>query len=63
MSKDTSDSTNIGFSDIESFVRERAQAFIQSILEEEVEEFLGRRKSERRAFNFGGHTVGHRSPE
>ena len=34
---------------LEGFVRMRAQEFIQGVLEEEVEEFLGRKKSERRA--------------
>lgn len=34
---------------LEELVREQAQAFVQRILEEEVTEFLGRRKSERRA--------------
>jgi transposase-like protein len=34
---------------LEGFVREKAQELIQSILEEEVTELLGRRKSERRA--------------
>ena len=35
------------FEDLESFVRGRVQAFIQSILDEEVTELLGREKSER----------------
>ncbi len=34
---------------LEGLVREKAQEFIQEILEEEVTEFLGRRKSERKA--------------
>ena len=34
---------------LEELVREQAQAFMQRILEEEVTELLGRRKSERRA--------------
>jgi hypothetical protein len=34
---------------LEELVREQAQAFVQKILEEEVTEFPGRRKSERRA--------------
>ncbi len=34
---------------LEEMVREQAQAFVQRVLEEEVTEFLGRRKSERRA--------------
>jgi len=34
---------------LEGFVRAEAQHFIQRVLEEEVEEFLGRKKSERRA--------------
>jgi len=34
---------------LEGLVREKAQEFIQQILEEEVTELLGRGKSERRA--------------
>ena len=34
---------------LEELVREQAQAFVQRILEEEVTEFLARRKSERKA--------------
>ncbi len=34
---------------LEGMVREKAQEFIQRILEEEVTELLGREKSERRA--------------
>jgi transposase-like protein len=41
------ESTVPTFEDLESFVRGRAQAFIQSILDEEVTELLGREKSER----------------
>ena len=48
MNKLTSETASIGFADLESFVRERAQALIQNILEEEVEELLGRCKGERR---------------
>src|SRR5512135_3729549 len=33
---------------LEEWVREQAQAFIQGVLEDEVTEFLGRPKSERR---------------
>jgi len=39
---------------LEELVREQAQAFVQRVLEEEVTEFLGRRKSERRAEVDGG---------
>ena len=42
------DGSGVQFADLESFVRERAQAFIQSILEQEVDELLGRGKGERR---------------
>ena len=41
------ESTVPTFEDLESFVRGRVQAFIQSILDEEVTELLGREKSER----------------
>jgi len=34
--------------DLESFARVHVQAFIQRLLEEEIDELLGRRKSERR---------------
>jgi putative transposase len=44
----TTPSGKIGFADIESFVRERAQSFIQGVLEEEVNEMLGRGRHERR---------------
>lgn len=37
-----------GWADLEEWVRTRVQQFIQEILEEEVTEFLGRGKSERR---------------
>ena len=57
MSKSTSETSAIAFADLESFVRERAQSFIQGVLEEEVEELLGRRKSERRET---GDPVGYR---
>jgi len=40
---------------LEEFVRLEAQRFIQRVLEEEVEEFLGRKKSERRD-TVGGNT-------
>jgi transposase-like protein len=43
------ESTGLMWEDLERMVRERAQAFIQEILEEEVTEVLGRRKSERKA--------------
>ncbi len=42
------ESTTPVFEILESLVRERAQAFIQQVLEEEVTELLGRGKSERR---------------
>jgi len=41
------ESTVPTFEDLESFVRGRVQGFIQSILDEEVTELLGRGKSER----------------
>ena len=41
------ESTVPTFEDLESFVRGRVQGFIQSILDEEVTELLGRQKSER----------------
>jgi putative transposase len=44
----TSESARIEFADLESFVRSRAQALIQSVLEQEVDELLGRAKGERR---------------
>ena len=37
------------FQTLETFVRAQVQGFIQQLLEEEVDELLGRRKSERRA--------------
>ncbi len=43
------ESTGPMWEDLERMVRERAEAFIQQILEEEVTEVLGRAKSERRA--------------
>jgi transposase-like protein len=58
MSKSTSETSVVAFADLESFVRERAQTFIQGVLEEEVEELLGRRKSERRETD---HPVGYRN--
>jgi putative transposase len=42
-------STGVEWEGLEEFVRDRVQAFIQVVLEEEVTELLGRRKSERRA--------------
>ena len=44
-----SGSTTPTWEALESFVRQKAQELIQEILEEEVTELLGRRKSERRA--------------
>jgi hypothetical protein len=38
---------------LEGFIRLEAQHFIQRVLEEEVEEFLGRKKSERRSSGGG----------
>ena len=53
MRKDTAgqetESTVPMWESLERLVREKAQAFIQQILEEEVTEHLGRRKSERKA--------------
>ena len=43
------ESTVAVWESLEGLVREKAQEFIQEILEEEVTELLGRRKSERRA--------------
>ena len=56
--KVTSTGAGISFADLESFVREHAQAFIQSILEAEVNELLGRGKSERRV---NGELAGYRN--
>jgi hypothetical protein len=39
-------------------VRQRAQEFIQQVLEEEVTELLGRQKSERRAVVDGRQAIG-----
>src|SRR5690554_6248358 len=44
---------------LDGFVRLEAQRFIQRVLEEEVEEFLGRKKSERRETSGG--SVGYRN--
>ena len=43
-----SESTGPTWEVLEGWVRERAQALIQSVLEEEVTELLGREKSERK---------------
>ena len=40
-------SSRVSYETLEEFVREKAQGFIQDILEEEVSLFLGRDKSER----------------
>ncbi|MFQ5690985.1 MAG: hypothetical protein ACE5HQ_12025 [Gemmatimonadota bacterium] len=52
MEKDTAgpgaQSTTPTWEALEGFVRAKAQELIESILEEEVTELLGRRKSERR---------------
>lgn len=51
---------SIVFSELEDFVRGHAQAMIQRILEEEVEEFFGRTKSERRTADApSGYRNGH----
>jgi transposase-like protein len=42
-------SSSIIWDNLDAWVREQLQGFIQQLLEEEVTEFLGRRKSERRA--------------
>ena len=49
---------------LDEFVRLEAQYFIQRVLEEEVEEFLGRRKSERRGpdGNNSGYRNGYGKP-
>ena len=44
-----SESSRPTWEELEGWVRERAQEFIQGILEEEVTELLGREKSERRS--------------
>ncbi len=53
MGKDRQAGTGVSSEEVwdrlEELVREQAQAFVQRILEEEVTEFLGRGKSERRA--------------
>ena len=46
------------FAELESLVRGYAQAFMQSVLDDDVVELLGRGKSERRA---EGTTVGYRN--
>ena len=43
------ESTTVMWEGLEGVVREKAQEFIQQILEEEVTELLGREKSERKA--------------
>ena len=43
-----SESSRPTWEELEGWVRERAQEFIQGILEEEVTELLGHEKSERR---------------
>jgi len=40
--------SRVTWEDLEEWVREKVQEFLQGVLEEEVTEFLGRRKSERR---------------
>lgn len=40
--------SRVTWADLEEWVREKVQEFLQGVLEEEVTEFLGRRKSERR---------------
>ena len=56
----TSDKDRIVFADLESYVRERAQAFIQSVLEEEVNELLGRDRHTRREYDSpAGYRNGH----
>jgi len=42
------DTSSPNWETLEGFVRVEAQRFIQRVLEEEVAEFLGRKKSERR---------------
>lgn len=47
-SKDGEAKTSAHYEDLEALVREKVKGFIHDILEEEVTEFLGRGKSERR---------------
>ncbi len=47
-SKEGERKTRAHYEDLEALVREKVKGFIQDILEEEVTEFLGRGKSERR---------------
>ncbi|MGH7289310.1 MAG: IS256 family transposase [Myxococcota bacterium] len=56
--------SRVVWEELEKRVREHAQEWIQRLLEEEVESFLGRRKSERRACVDGraGYRNGHGKP-
>lgn len=47
-SKEEEAKTSAHYEDLEALVREKMQGFIQDILEEEITEVLGRRKSERK---------------
>jgi len=47
-SKEREEKARVNYQDLDEAVREKMQGYIQDILEEEVTEFLGRRKSERR---------------
>ena len=44
-----SEASRAVYSELEGYARRKVQEFIQALLEEEVTEFLGRPKSERRA--------------
>jgi transposase-like protein len=50
-----SQASRIGWDDLEEWVRRQVQVFIQSVLEEEITELLGRQKSERRRIVDGSH--------
>ncbi len=45
----SSEGSRAVYSELEGYARRNVQEFIQALLEEEVTEFLGRPKSERRA--------------
>ena len=55
----TPERTTVVFEELESWIRNQVQGFIQRLLEEEVTELLGRRKSERREDGEG--TSGYRN--
>jgi putative transposase len=57
-----SSSSRPEWNSLEAFVREQVQQLIQAVLEEEVTELLGRRKSERRRLDAEGYRNGHGKP-